>query len=201
MGAESGLTFDPVEHRYALNGKPVPNVTSILDSLGFGDFGRVSPGVMEAARARGEDVHSACELLDKGILDWTTVSEEISGYVIAYQKFKHEFNPELLAIEERVYHPTYRFAGTLDRVWRIRGDIDLTDIKAGTEQAAHPMQTAAYRLAWDSGHPPSLAVKRRHALYLRSSGTFDYRLHNGVSDGAAFLAALQLFHWRGSNGS
>ena len=199
MDSESGLTFDRAAHRYAFNGQPVPNVTSVLDTLGFSDLGRVPPDVMEAARARGEDVHYACELLDTGQLDYTTVTEEIAGYVMAYEKFKHEYKPVILAIEERVYHPVYKFAGTLDRVWRIKGSVDLADLKAGVDQPCHQMQTAAYRLAWDSGHPPGMAIKKRHALYLRANGTFDYRVHNGVSDGAAFLAAIQLFYWRNSN--
>lgn len=65
---------------------------------------------------KGHAVHAATEYFDKGTLDLDTVDPEIEGYLDAYRKFRQDFPVDILGIEVRLYHPRYKYAGTIDRV-------------------------------------------------------------------------------------
>lgn len=68
--------FDPVAHRYTLDGRVLPSVTQIL--RGLDDFSHVPARVLERARDRGTRVHSACNLDVLGTLDEATVDDEVA---------------------------------------------------------------------------------------------------------------------------
>lgn len=200
MGQESVLTFDAATHVYQVQGKRVPSVTQILSSLGFNEFGFCPPEVMEAARLRGNDVHKATELLDLNQLDWTTVSDEIAPYLIAYQKFLSEVKPKSIeVIEHKVYHKTFGYCGMCDRVYKYPYGLAMVDIKAGTEQVTHKLQTAAYAMAWDHEQGPLRKISRRFALYLFNNGKYKLVEHPHAIDRATFISAIQVFQWRQVN--
>ena len=66
-------------------------------------------------------MHLACELDDQDDLDEASVEVDVAPYLAAYRKFRAEVRPEILLNEHRVYHKTWNYCGTLDRVMRIQG--------------------------------------------------------------------------------
>jgi hypothetical protein len=184
------LTFDADTHRYAVGGKPIPSVTTVLRAAGLIDFSGVPLPVLDPARERGTRVHLATELDDRGELDIGSVIPEELGYLDAYRRFKREAGFIATSIEQRVYSHRYWYAGTLDRIGLMRKKRCLLDIKTGAPQRAVGPQTAAYKAALP------MNVMPRFAVYLQPDGSYQLASLNDSDDLAVFLAALRLVTWR-----
>lgn len=186
------LEFDPETHTYRVDGKRVPGVTTILRHAHLMDLRFADDSAMK----RGTDVHTLIEKSIKG-----GVSGEIKNplipYYEAWEKFRRAVNPEILASEEPVFNPTYRYAGMLDlrcQVSRDGGPEEwLVDVKTGGRASWHPLQTAGYALCFDR-------FIKRYALYLRSDATYSLVAHNDSADQDVFLSALALANWKRNNG-
>jgi hypothetical protein len=195
----SGLRFDADAHEYWRGGRRVPNVTSVLESVGLSDFSAVDREILALAKARGTAVHRACELDDKDDLDEAALDDELRGYLAAWRKFSSENSHEWDGIERRGYHQTYQYAGTADRTGKMSGNPAALDIKSGAPQAATGPQLAAYaNLFW----PIREAERRvrRYGCYLRADGTYQLIEYDDRTDFAVFLSALTIFNWKGNHG-
>lgn len=200
----SRFEFDASGHVYLLDGVRLPSVTQLLAPI-KPDFSMVPHDVLEAKRALGVAVHLACELDDLGELDDDGTDPVVMPYVGAWRRFRVETAAVILANERRLYHPTLRFAGTVDRVADISTgpgaarDLWTIDLKTGDE--AYPsfgVQLAGYEVllrANDERISPDLRM-RRGTVHLRDDGT--YRLHEfkNPNDQAAFMACLSLHAWK-----
>ena len=115
-GTTLDLLFDEEHHHFSQEstGQILPSVTQVLSKMGLTpDFLKwVDPWYA----LRGSLAHRATELHDNGILDESTVDEEIAPYLAAYQKFRKEWAGEIVKTEYRMWHPTYKYAGIVDRV-------------------------------------------------------------------------------------
>lgn len=178
--SDAVLTFDPVQHTYCIDGRPVPSVTQVLKDVGLID----TSWFTEEARLRGTYVHLATQYLDEGDLADESVNPLYRGYVQAYQRFLDTALPAWDRIEHRVCDPVLGYAGTFDRVGVLQGRRWLVDIKTG-EFSTAGLQTAAYRRCL----PEPYGV-RRAALQLRADGTFGFHELNDRRDESRFLAAL-----------
>lgn len=183
------LTFDEAAHKYFWNGKPVPGVTSILQTLH--NFDGVPPEILGLAQARGTAVHLACEYHDKGILDESSIDPAIAGYLAGWKKFCAEMRPQWSLIESTCYHAMLRYAGTLDRFGVIHALSDTDeftlDIKTGI--ASHPVwgtQTAAYSNAINK------PKARRATVQLRDDGTYRFLEWKSASDWPVFVALITI---------
>lgn len=200
------FTFDEAAHEYRLDGARLPSVTQLINGACIGpDFSMVPPHHLEAARAFGVAVHTACELDDLGELDDDGTDPRVMRCVAAWRRFKRETEAEILATEQRLYHPTLRYAGTLDGLANLttkgnaRG-LWLLDRKTGVEpHASYGVQLSAYRLLLDAncttGATPTFPM-RRGTVHLFDDGT--YRLHEfkNPNDEAAFRACLAIHAWK-----
>lgn len=194
------LTFDAEAHRYSYAGAPVPGVTGVLAPLS--DFGAVDPDVMRRASAFGTAVHHVCELDDAGTLgDYEWDEEAIGPYLAAWREFSRAWSVKWEALERRVYHPTLRFGGTLDRFGSLvppgqpehRRRRVVVDIKTST--SLYPSvgpQLAAYANAYDPLLARSLG---RYAVQLRGDGSYVCQEFADPSDFAVFCALLTLGGW------
>lgn len=192
------LQFDPVAHVYTVDGMPVPSVTQLLAPI-KPDFSMVPPDVLERKRQLGTEVHYACELDDEDDLDEDSVPAAVEPYLAAWRRFKADTGAEVLMNEQRLFHPTLRFAGTLDRVVRVRsGDVYLIDLKASISMpASYGVQLAGYQLLLDES---ALTTKlARKGLQLRDDGTYKLVPYLNPNDLPAFMACLALFNWKESN--
>jgi hypothetical protein len=186
----SGLTFDEASHTYAFDGVPVPGVTAILQPLT--DFSFVKAEVMSAAQAFGTAVHLACELWDRGTLDEGELDPALAPYLAGWRLFSAEHDVKWRRIEEKVYHPIYRYAGTLDREGLVDGKAAVADIKSSVDlyPAVGP-QLAAYKNATPGASP----LMKRYAVQLKDDGTYVLKEYADRDDWPMFLSLLTLRLW------
>jgi hypothetical protein len=190
------LTFDPVAHEYTVAGRKVPGVTSTLAPLL--DFSMVPPAVLKRAQELGTAVHRMTELHDLDDLDTDELSPELLPYLTGWMKFRAEtgFVPE--TIEQRLYHPTFHYAGTSDRTGLIRGRRALVDIKKMlTLGPVIGIQLAAYR---ELHNKHGAQIEDRYGLGLRKDGTYRLVPFTDKSDWPTFLSLLTLRNFKDKHG-
>jgi hypothetical protein len=185
-----GLEFDEDTHTYRFGGRVVSGVTTILHPLS--DFASVPAGVLAAASAFGTAVHKACELWDLGDLDEEALDAPLVPYLAGWKKFSEEHKVQWLGIEERVFHKTLRYAGTLDRRGLVDGDMSFVDIKSsvGLYASVGP-QLAAYQAAGGSDASKS----RRFAVQLKDDGEYVLKEYTNPGDFSVFASLLTLRNW------
>lgn len=188
------LHFDAGAHRYSVGGTCVPSVTQVLSSV-LDELRFIDPVVLAVARARGQAVHRATELLDRGTLDDASIAEGVRPYLNGYARFLREVRPRILSIEERVYSATYGYAGTFDRIAAIGGHVGILDIKTGPAMRSHGPQTAAYLEAFNASMRGrgERAASERYTLRLSADGTYSLHVQRAARDLSTFLAALTIY--------
>jgi hypothetical protein len=153
------------------NGNFYPSVTTILDaypkSAAFFEWlkqvGENADEIRDEAGRKGSAVHQLCEDYDTG-LECSILNEygkaqyKQSEWAMLerYVEFRDRFKYELVANEVHYISPKFGFAGTLDRVFRVKDKLVLVDIK--TSNALHNhfyLQLAAYKELWDEVNPNS----------------------------------------------
>ena len=191
------LTFNEADHKYYLNGIPVPSVTQALSVIV--DFSMVRPEVLENARIRGQAVHLATELDDQGTLDESSLAPVLVPYLDAWRLFRQQtgFVPE--NIEERVYNSKHLYAGTLDRIGTLEKRFAkrvLIDIKARAVMTDDiGPQLDAYARAWEEMTGEDLR-DHRYSVQLKPDGKYKLHHYTNPHDFGAFLGCLSIFNWR-----
>lgn len=151
------------------NGNFYPSVTTILDaypkSAAFFEWlkkqGEDADEIRDEAGRKGSTVHQLCEDYDAGLecsilnafgqpqykqIEWAMFER--------YVEFRQKTGWEMIANEVHYISPQFGFAGTLDRVFKVRDKRILLDIK--TSNALHNhywLQMAAYKALWDEVNP------------------------------------------------
>jgi hypothetical protein len=190
----SGLAFDPVEHRYWLDDRPVPSVTQVLAGAGLVDY----TFCREWARERGSLVHKAIAIELREGLDWTTVPEEFHPYISAELQAIADLGAEVVESERLLVSKLHGCAGTLDRVVKVNGDFWLWDTKTGPIVPAYALQTAAYAQMFEE--ETGVRIKRRYALRVNANGTYELIPFTDRQDIVNFHAALRVVQWKQSRG-
>ena len=190
------LTFDAPTHTYRFDGAVVPSVTQVL--AGLHDFSRIDPAILDAARDRGTMVHLMCEHFDEDRLDRSEFTEDELSYLPGWERFMADFCCNWSSLEERVYHPLHRYAGTLDRWGHLEASDDpaaewCIDVKSGELHPVWGLQTAAYAHA--KGKPKA----RRATVQLRPDGTYHFREWKALDDFPTFVALLTVIRWTQRN--
>lgn len=193
------LTFDPVEHRYFLDGQEVPGVTSILRPLQ--NFSGIDPAVLRAKADLGTAVHKAAELDDADDLDEDSVDPAVAPYLKAWRKFRAETGARILHSERQLGSRALRFAGTLDRVAILprltQSTTWLLDLKTSTQiDAWVGVQLAAYRLLLEEADE---SVDALGAVQLLPDGRYKLHPFKHPDDSRCFVALLTVHHWRCKN--
>ncbi|NIQ00988.1 MAG: hypothetical protein GWM98_11665 [Nitrospinaceae bacterium] len=187
--AAERLTFSEPEHRYELDGKYIPSVTTILDDVGlktFPDFVQDREWYAD----RGTKVHKACHLFDIGKLVPESVDPAITGYLKAYELAKKEMGFTVVHSELRVFDEAFWVAGTLDKFVAFRGGkTAIIDLKCGAKNRGDRYQTAGYGYAFGGYFEID-----RLALYLRDDGSFAPDPHDDDSDFTVFQSACNVYH-------
>jgi hypothetical protein len=189
------IQFDAAEHRYTVGGVRLPSVTEVLDPLL--ELDGIPRAVLKAAAEFGTHVHMACDLFDKGVLDEPALDPHLSPYLAAWKLFLRDTGAQIVESELRVMHPKLRYAGTLDKLARMKkrgtSRIVQIDIKSGEVPRTVGPQTAAYDAA--AGFE-FVGIAGRYALQLRGDTTYRLIEQKEPTDWSIFLSALNLHHWR-----
>ncbi len=115
-------------------------------------------------------IHLATAYYDRDELDESTVDERIRGYFEAYLKFRSDTGFIPIHIEHRLFHPIYKYAGTLDRIGPLNNRKALIDLKSGVEVPVDPLQDAAY---WELCKANKIPVDKLFDLYLHDTGKYN----------------------------
>ncbi len=195
----TALTFDPTKHEYALGGKKIVSVTTVIRQVIPPSF-LADPYFM----TRGTATHLACEYADAGKLAWDSVHPEIMPRVQAWQKFRADWSAEIVLSEEIMAHPTYGFAGKPDRIFLTAdGDYVVCDLKnsinktviiqlagyrilfrhktgreASKAVAVHLCEDGSYRCVWFTKQE----LKRAESVFLGCLSVYAFKLENGLLD-------------------
>ncbi len=186
----SFLEYSEASHRYFIDGRELPSVTTILDGAGLiSSFCKD-----EIARFRGSAVHAFCAVDDVAPLDLRKVPVDLRGYVKAWRKFRTDtgFMPTL--IEHRVDSVEYGYSGRFDRIGIVPDQsllclLDIKTAKTGAIASYVRLQLAAYALA----HDP-LQVFDRRTVSLMPDGRYNtknYPIADHHTDRADWLRILK----------
>ena len=193
------LKFDEKAHRYTINGKPVPGVTTVLREAGLMDLRFADELAMGRGTAVHEEIEKDARAEIEGRIDVEVRVEHLLGsnpltpYFRAWQEFKRQSKIEILETEERVGNEVYRYAGTVDLRVKLYKEESIIDIKTGGKSPWHPLQTAGYAECYDR-------PLRRFALYLRKDESYSFVEHTTREDRYVFLAALSIARWKQIHG-
>jgi hypothetical protein len=190
------LTFDKILHQYYWDGRVIPSVTQVIGLTDLINLDGIPQAILANAGQRGTYVHDATELLDKNVLDWSSIEDEdYIGYVRAWQRFTTKHVKEIIEIEKRVCcfdkneKPLY--AGTLDRIVKLKDKrTALIDIKTARtlNQEAAGLQLAAYRKAYNNHIDVCLIV------HLHDDGTYKLYELNGYEDHLHYFNLYLSYH-------
>lgn len=203
------LIFLAEPHEYRLpDGRPVPNVTSILRAVGVStDFEAIKASSrylaekIDEKRDLGTAVHADIHAFDDDDIEWDTVHERVLPYVDAWSVFRENTRLTPMSRERRVFHPSLFYCGTLDGIFlHPDGKRILIDVKTGDpDAAAAHLQTAAYQAAYEAEHPTDL-IDERWSVRLCPERTVPYQITNYSArpdawrDAQKFQACLTVFY-------
>jgi len=184
----TGLVFDPERHAYILDGRVIPSVTQILTAEGIIN----GQWYTEDGRRRGGHVHLALRYLDEGRLDEDSVTDEVRPYLEAWQRFISETGFICLQIEQPYADRNLGFAGTPDRVGWMDGDktLSIIDIKTGSPEPWHALQTAAYAVGIGK------RMAKRWSVYLRNDGNYRLVQYQDIDDINAWIGLVSIRNWK-----
>jgi hypothetical protein len=184
------VEFDAHAHVYRFRGVRYPSVTQIIaDSCLYGDTSYYT----DYSRERGTYVHRVIQWHLSGELDEATIDPVILPYFKGWLRFQKEAAFVSDECEKVLISDSHRFAGTVDHIGHLNGHFCLIDVKTGSPQPAHAIQTAAYGILLK--HP---GIKR-FSLYLTAEGKYKLVEDKDRDDGKIFLSCLAVYYWKQNN--
>lgn len=186
------------DHKYLLDGQEMPGATGILKANGVID----DKWFNEAARDRGRAVHKACHFLAEGDLNWDAMTDELRGYVEAYEKAVEAIDFMPIKCETPIYHPVYFYGTTPDQIGIIgsmvnRTDPGLVELKTGTMQKWTSLQTAFQAMAeW----PGDYFRAKRFGIEIHADGTFKAEEFINMDDFDVAVGMIAAYKWKLQNG-
>ena len=163
---KSKVIFDPIQHTYTLDDKPLKGITGLIRSKLFPDeYKNVPEHVLAKAAERGHRIHSALELYDNtGI--FTEDCKELEHYIASRDKFTwlaHHLASEYIVSDEE------QFASGIDKVYESPdGGVILADIKTTYKIPIDYVtwQLSIYRFFFNILNP-DIKVDKAYVIWLR----------------------------------
>ena len=84
------------------------------------------------AAQTGTDVHELVETLNAGE-DPGQIHPDLQPWIDRYRQFLSDWQPEFIEVESTVWSDTHGYAGTLDGICKIDGDLLMWDLKTGKD--------------------------------------------------------------------
>lgn len=199
------LSFDEASHTYRWDGKLVPSVTQILKPISP-DFRKVPSEVLERARQLGVAVDHTITLFELDDLDEDSLDPQLAAYLDGWKRLKAMAQIEVLGVQERVYHPTLGYAGTMDIRANVAGFGAVLDVKRTFAiPASVGPQTAAYAEAWNAADTIAPRIHQRFAVHLkpRPTGSILGKIEplTRASDKNVFVSCLNIWRFNNEHGN
>lgn len=176
----------------------LPRVTHLLAGAGLVDFS--GPWFTEASRAKGEELHAWCHLVDTGAIDWDGTPADILPEVQAYAAWKEAAGFQVIESEQRIISNRRRFTGQPDAVGRLgqgRGQLSIIDRKRGAAARWMGVQLAGYAVLLAEREGTHERLIRRYAIAGLGQGKARVIEFTDPRDFDAFYGALAVSHWKG----
>jgi CRISPR/Cas system-associated exonuclease Cas4 (RecB family) len=183
------VRFDPIAHEYFLGDRKFISITQLLKHFGmtpdYEAFGN------DNSRDFGSHVHAACALRDQDNLG--EYDKAMEPWLLGYRKFIEVHNPQWTAIEKPFISTVWGFAGTPDRFGQIGNRTAIVELKTGSPDPSHDLQTAGQQILVEEYY--STRVQDRYTLYLKPD---DFKLvkHPGKTDKTVFLSLASAYQWK-----
>jgi len=187
------IEFNPGGHQYKIDGKSTPSVSQIIGA----DYSHISDDILNHARAIGNAVHKACELWDNQTINPDTISPIIAPYLSAWKQFKEQTGLQILESETPIASKKWGFAGTPDRIGKIKDMIVVVDIKSGILTPYAGLQTAGYKIAWEEINGKK--IKKRLIVQLTAEGKYKMTPFEDKMDEGVFISFVQVYQWKQRN--
>jgi hypothetical protein len=162
--------FDALNHEYLSvdTGEVFPHITGMLEQTGWID----DRWYTEESSDRGTAVHKLTADYDLGALHVESCQSKHRGYLLAHVKAVSIAKPKMLAVEEPLVHPVFRFGGRPDRDCIAYALRSTWEIKSGAPERAHQVQTALQAIL--IGHVANLPPESigRFCEYVGDKGKF-----------------------------
>ncbi len=177
------LTFSEQDHAYALDGKPIPSVTTIIKAV----LG-VAISASDWHMQRGRAAHACYAILGAGgdPADYN-IDPICLPYIAGWRQWAQWCSPDLVAAEQRVYSVPLWYAGTIDLVCRLSGKLTVVDFK-NTLSKWDYVQCAGYAHAWNEHHKGKEAVSQIVSVGINDEGKV---AQGELLSGAAFRNAIR----------
>jgi hypothetical protein len=129
------VSFEPTEHKYFVNGKEVPSITTLLQEHYGNKYAMVRPEILKAAADYGTAVHSEIESYinlrkkdPKAVL--VTEHDEVKNYFNIVEPV-YEIEPLMTEKVVVLYGPDNKVAaaGRFDMLGTVKGKTTLIDFK------------------------------------------------------------------------
>lgn len=189
----SKVIFEQLEHRYFLDNKEYPSQSKIMKHFGMTpDYDRFGN---DSSRNFGTAVHKVCELYDKN--DLGEFDPLLKQYLDGYKRFMDHYKPEWQLIEVPLVSKVWGFATTPDRFGIINKKTASIDLKTGTEEPHHEIQSGFHQIVIEENL--KVKVKERYTLILLPN---DFRLilHKNPSDKSIAISLAQIYRWKLNHG-
>jgi len=138
--------FTEEDHRYSDDaGNVYPSVSELI-----GRYWPIDRRLyQESGAQRGKDVHELTAQMDRSTTDTVAIEDPtLQLYLDGWERFTREMVAEFVWIEQRFIDTEAGFAGTTDRLVRLKnGQLFILDIKTGRPEGWHELQQGAYALA------------------------------------------------------
>lgn len=194
---------------YELDGQTLPRVSSILATVHkdgiwaqklklAAETGNANAADLAWTPARdlGTAIHAATEAWDRDAE--LPADATLRQHVDAYRTWRAQYVAEVVSIERVVWSPTLRYAGTLDRLYRMRDNrLVLGDLKSGkTVDGITRAQLSAYALALEE--TAGIHVDGRAVVHLPSDRPGVCRFveyDDDAGDMLTWRCLCRLYHW------
>lgn len=148
-----------------------PQLTAWIAAHGMEE----ATNIRDEAGISGTKIHAACDMLEEGqtlfeanytIKEWVKIKSFVDWF--------HEYKPTMIAGEIQVFSRKGKYAGRVDRIYKINGDTVVLDFKSSSALHPHfPLQFAAYANAIEENSDE--VINMTAVLLLGASNKNGYR--------------------------
>ena len=164
-----------------------------MDVITASERNAINPAVLAQAARRGTLVHEYTESIDCGLpLEEIDIEPELAGYVQAWMRFKRDWLFTPLHIEKPLYSATSGYAGRIDRIGTVNGQLAIVDVKTTTSfdrlaKIALACQLSGYdRLCVENDIPD---IDYLYGVQLKKDGTYTAHDADKIQEKYKFDAA------------